>query len=198
MAGGIQQNIPRKNGVMPTNALGRSPFTKNTPGHNVILGYEGEEYPDDVTLRQMSDSIPSDIPPLANQFNNATLPQVAALQVTTPGTVVTVSQFTKIHPFETAVLFTSGRVKKVVHRAGGPSPHTDTPFHPTAPAPAPVQRSRPSPQSLRKFNVAKTGSTTTGSFLNTGSSGGAGTLVAHSHGDTTTPRWSTVKKGAAG
>lgn len=186
-SGGIQNNIPRKNAARIVGHV----FSRNTPGHNTVLGFEGETYPDDVTLRQMSDYIPSDIPPLAEHYNTATLPQVVAAQVTSPGKVVTVNNFTRINPSEKTVLHTSGKPHHLTKRTGGPSPTSDTPFHPAAPPPPPVQRVRPTPvmhtNFVRQVNNA-------GSFLPTGS----GTIGAAAHSSSSNSRWHTVKKGAAG
>jgi hypothetical protein len=182
VGGGIQNNIPRKNAPR----IVGSPFSAHTAGHDTILGFEGLSY--NVTFTEEA------TPPLSGQFNNATLPQVPALQVTNPGTVVPVNNFTRINPSEKSVLHTSGKHRPVVKRAGGgPSPHTDTPFHPTKPAPAPVHRSRPTPVALKTFhnNIAKSGS-----FAPTGTA--TGTLVAHSHSDHQQDRWATIKTGAAG
>jgi hypothetical protein len=193
VGGGILNNIPRKNNVLPTAKPGLSPFPRGTAGHNEILGYEGAKYPDDVTLRQMSDYIVTDTPPLGSQFNNATLPQVPPLQSTGPGKVVPLNTFTRIHPSETAVLHTSGRIVPVNKRVMGPSPQADTPFHPKKRQPAPVHRTRPHPASLKAFHTGISGS---GSFAPTGTV--TGTLSSHSHADIGKDRWSTVKKGAAG
>lgn len=188
--GGIQNNIPRKNAA----AIIGHVFQRNTPGHNTILGFEGVQYDDDVTLRQMSDYIVSDVPPLANQYNNATLPQAPALQVTSPGKVVTTARFTRINPPEKSVLHTSGKPDPLVKRAGGgPSPSTDTPFHPTAPPPPPVHRSRPTSSQHTTFVNRVRNS---GSFLR--GSTATGTLATHAHSDLSASRWTTVKRGAAG
>lgn len=190
--GGIQNNIPRKNAPK----IVGSPFPLTTPGHDYILGYEGEAHADDVTLRQMSDYIVTDTPPLAGQFNNATLPQAPPLQSTGVGrSPIPVSAVTRITPSEKAVLHTSGKRVPVVKRVGGPSPTSSTPFHPGKPQPAPVQRTRPTPVALQTFhnNIRQAGS-----FLNTTAANGAGTLAGHAHADVTASRWATVKKGAAG
>ena len=180
--GGIQNNIPRKN----AKPIVGSPFVSHTAGHDTILGFEGLSY--NVTFTE------SDIPPLSGQFNNATLPQVPALQVTRPGLVVPVNNFTRINPSEKTVLHTSGRRTVVVKRAGGgPSPHSDTPFHPTRPAPSPKKVYRPTPQALRTFHQ---NNNKAGSFAPTGTS--RGTLIANSPHDLGTSRWNTVKTGAAG
>jgi len=181
VGGGIQNNIPRKN----AKPIVGSPFPSHTAGHDTILGFEGLSY--NVTFTE------SDIPPLSGQFNNATLPQVPALQVTRPGHVVPVNNFTKIHPSEATVLHTSGKPRGIVNSTGGPSPHSDTPFHPTKPKPAPVHRSRPTPVALKTFhnNV-----NTAGSFAPTGTS--RGTLIANAPHDLGTDRWKTIKTGAAG
>ena len=184
-SGGIQNNIPRKNNKLPTATPGVNVFPQHTAGHDTILGFEGLGY--NVTFTE------SDTPPLAGQFNNATLPQVPALQVTTPGKVVPVNNFTRINPNETSVLHTSGRPRPLVNRAGGPSPHTDTPFHPTKPKPAPVQRYRPTPQQLRTVHHINN---TAGSFNPTGTS--RGTLSQQAPHDLGTDRWATIKVGAAG
>jgi hypothetical protein len=182
VGGGIQNNIPRKSAKIPVG----NPFPTRTAGHDTILGFEGLSY--NVTFTEEA------TPPLSGQFNNATLPQVPALQVTTPGVVVPVNNFTRIHPAEKAVLHTSGKYRPVVKRAGGgPSPHSDTPFHPTKPAPAPVHRTRPAPTALKAFHKNINNS---GSFAPTGTS--RGTLIANAPHDLGTDRWATVKTGAAG
>jgi hypothetical protein len=180
--GGIQNNIPRKSAKIPVG----NPFPQHTAGHDTVLGFEGLSY--NVTFTE------TDTPPLSGQYNNATLPQVPALQVTTPGRVVPVNNFTRLHPFESAVLHTSGKARPIVKRAGGgPSPSTDTPFHPTKPSPAPVQRSRPTPVALKKFH---SNNNNAGSFLDTGTS--RGTLIGNAPHDLGTSRWATIKVGAAG
>jgi hypothetical protein len=180
--GGIQQNIPRKN----AKPIVGSPFTQHTAGHDTILGFEGLSY--NVTFTE------SDTPPLSGQFNNATLPQVPALQVTRPGLVVPVNNFTRINPNEQTVLHTSGKHRPTVNRAGGgPSPHSDTPFHPTKPAPRPVQRFRPTPVALKAVH---TRNNKAGSFAPTGTTRGTlSNSAPHDHGNN---RWETIKTGAAG
>jgi hypothetical protein len=181
VGGGIQQNIPRKNAP----PIKGNPFPQHTAGHDTILGFEGLSY--NVTFTE------SDIPPLSGQYNNATLPQVPALQVTHGGKVVPVNNFTRLNPNEASVLHTSGKIRPVVRRTGGVSPHSDTPFHPTKPSPAPVQRFRPNPQALKQFH---TNNSKAGSFAPTGTT--RGTLsnnAPHDHGN---DRWSTIKVGAAG
>jgi hypothetical protein len=182
VGGGIQQNIPRKNAPK----IVGSPFVQHTAGHDTILGFEGLSY--NVTFTE------SDTPPLSGQFNNATLPQVPALQVTTPGKVVPVGNFTRLNPNEASVLHTSGKARPTVARAGGgPSPHSDTPFHPRNRAPSPVQRSRPSPTALRTFHQNNNNA---GSFAPTGTSRGTlSNSAPHDHGNS---RWETIKTGAAG
>jgi hypothetical protein len=179
--GGIQNNIPRKN----AKPIVGSPFSAHTAGHNTILGFEGLSY--NVTFTEDS------TPPLSGQFNNATLPQVPALQVTTPGKVVPVQNFTRLNPNEATVLHTSGKYRPIVNRTGGPSPHSDTPFHPRRPGAAPVQRSRPSPTALKTFHTKNSNA---GSFQNTGTS--RGTLSNQAPSDKSTSRWDTIKTGAAG
>ena len=180
--GGIQNNIPRKSAKLPIG----SPFPSHTAGHDTILGFEGLNY--NVTFTE------SDIPPLSGQYNNATLPQVPALQVTRPGLLVPVNNFTRINPSEQTVLHTSGKHKPLVRRSGGgPSPTSDTPFHPSKPAPAPVQRFRPHPLALKQVH---TFNSEVGSFASTGTS--RGTLSNNAPHDAGNDRWSTIKTGAAG
>jgi hypothetical protein len=180
--GGIQNNIPRKN----AKPIVGSPFVQHTAGHDTILGFEGLSY--NVTFTEDA------TPPLSGQFNNATLPQVPALQVTSPGKVVPVQNFTRLNPNEATVLHTSGKYRPPVVRAGGgPSPHSDTPFHPRRPGTAPVQRYRPSPTALKTFH---TNNSRAGSFAPTGTS--RGTLSNQPPHDGAASRWETIKTGAAG
>jgi hypothetical protein len=180
--GGIQNNIPRKSAKIPVG----NPFPVHTAGHDTILGFEGLSY--NVTFTESS------TPPLSGQYNNATLPQVPALQVTRPGLLVPVNNFTRINPNEQSVLHTSAKRRPVVGRqGGGPSPHSDTPFHPSKPQPAPVKRFRPHPAALKAFHA---NNSKAGSFAPTGTS--RGTLIANAPHDLGTDRWATVKTGAAG
>ena len=180
--GGIQNNIPRKNAPRPIG----NPFPTGTAGHDTILGFEGLSY--NVTFTE------SDVPPLSGHFNTATQPQNPPLQVTTPGVVVPLNNFTRINPNEQSVLHTSGKYRPVVKRSGGgPSPHSDTPFHPTRPAPAPVHRTRPTPQALKAVHTTNNN---LGSFRDTGTS--RGTLSQQAPHDSSTERWATIKTGAAG
>lgn len=194
--GGILHNIPPKKNTLPTDGPGKSPFTYITPGHNTYFSYETPLRTDDeITLRQMSDYIYSDNPPLSGQFNNATLPQAPPLQVTVAGVVVPVGSFTKIHPAEKSVLHTSGKPTKLVKRVGGPSPTSDTPFHPGVAAPPPIHRVRPTSNTLRTFH---NNNNRAPSFLQQGSANGSGNMRGNAHADTTASRWATIKKGAAG
>jgi hypothetical protein len=195
--GGIMHNIPPKKNTLPTDGPGKSCFTYGTPGHNTYLGFEGVRYnDDDVTLRQQSDYILSSTPPLSGQFNNATLPQAPALKaVPLGGPVVPLSRFTRIHPPEKTVLHTSGRIVPIVKRVGGPSPTTDTPFHPAPPQPAPVHRTRPTVTDVARF---KFGQGHSPSFFQQGSGRGSGSMTGSAHHDVVQARWATVKRGAAG
>jgi hypothetical protein len=176
----ILNNIPRKNAPPIVGDI----FQRNTHGHETILGFQGLNYNSPFTE--------SDTPPLLTNYNVATQPQNPPLQVTTPGLLVPTGVFTRVHPSEKTVLHTSGKPRAAVNRQGGPSPSSDTPFHPKQPPPAPKQTTRPtatSQVSKHFYHQAQ------GSFLNTGSA--TGTLSQHVHADKSASRWSTVKTGAA-
>jgi hypothetical protein len=180
--GGIQNNIPRKNAAPIRGQI----WPKGTAGHPTLNGWEGTSYESPFTA--------SAIPPLLNHYNTATLPQVHAMQIATPGTVVPIHAFTRINPSETTVLHTSGKPEPANKRVGGPSPTSNTPFHPGVPPPAPVHARRPT---AKMANIHHNNLLRAPSFNHPGNTT-SGTLSGHAHSDSNVARWSTVKRGAAG
>lgn len=194
----ILNNIPRKNNRIPTG--GDKAFDLSRVQH-VPVGFDGITY-----------NSPFNVDPVTNaqHHNTATIAQVAAMQVEQPGVVVDAKTFIRIHPQSKTTLSRAGKIIPVVKRVGGPSPNSNTPFHPK---PHPVYRREPrfSSVTTETFHTAHAVATSqlqgntpptpkgapvvvVGSFLPQNHQ----TLSAHTHSDTGHSRWNTIKKGAAG
>lgn len=120
----------------------------------------------------------------------STQPHVMALKVETPGNVVPLHKFVKIHPNEKGKTFSTTLPQRpVVQRAGGPSKQADTPANPNAP------KLKQQPRPLRPIPVLKPETQLHLSFLRSG-----GTIGVHANPDAGTSshvsRWSVTKKGA--
>lgn len=200
----IQNNIPRKNNVIPTGNVPEA-IDRSLLEHRAI-GFEGFTYSSPFTE--------SGEPPLGTQPNNATIAHVSAMQVEAPGRVVLTKNFKKVHPSDKGTFFSTRQVTPIVKRVGGPSPSSDTPFHPkTAQAPNVRQPKRPlvstekaqsaNAVATSKVSVSRNGTVPpvprgtavapVGSFLQTSNQ----TLSSHSNHDLDRSRWNTIKKGAA-
>ncbi len=195
---GILNNIPRKNPPPITGQV----FTMRTAGHDTLIGFEGLDYNAPFTE--------SGTPPLLGQFNTATQPQLPALQAESPGVVVPQQRVVRVNPNQRTVLHTTGKPQFVVQRTGGPSPNSDTPFHPNqqrqGPRPTTYRKGAVTTEKAKAASYVATGATRSktsvsghvakvvGSYLPTGT----GTLSQHAHADSSKSRWNTVKRGAAG
>jgi hypothetical protein len=194
---GILNNIPRKNGVIPTGANYDAKLDKSRLQH-VPNGFEGTSYAAPLTSSAVTN---------APQHNTATISQVSDLQVQQPGVVVPANSRIKLHPGNTHIL-AHDKPHKIVHRAGGPSPTSNTPFHPQPHAPRPRPSLNPAittDKMTSAFRVATSQPSTQppqigtpvspiGSFLHVSNL----TLSSHSNQDINAGRWQTVKHGAAG
>jgi len=118
--------------------------------------------------------------------NVATQPQLPPLKVESPGTVVPLDDFVKVHPNEKGSTFATNRsARPVDFRNGGPSKTADTPANPNAPK----LKRQPRPQRAGSQTPVEKQSHL--SFIRSG-----GTLSAHSNKDSFTSRWAVSKKGA--
>lgn len=122
----------------------------------------------------------------------STQPKVQATKMESPGVVVPVKSFVKVHPWEKGSFFSTNRsVHAVVARAGGPSKDNDVPSNPNARA------STMQPRPARKPAKGKNETITALSFLRSG-----GTLGGHADPQAGTSsdssRWRVTKKGAVG
>jgi hypothetical protein len=194
----ILNNIPRKNAPKIRGDV----FRMRTHGHDTLVGFEGLTYNSPFTE--------SATPPLLGQFNTATQPQLPALKAQSPGVVVPLHKTVRTGPQERTVLHTTGKVVPIVSRVGGPSPTSDTPFHPKPAQPRPMTNRKPG-VTTEKGSTASSVATGTSkarrsvaghvshpisSFQK--ASSGFGTLGGHAHSDSTKSRWNTIKTGAAG
>jgi hypothetical protein len=183
----ILNNIPRKNNRIATG--GDRAFDLSRVQH-VPNGFDGLSYSSPFTPEAFTN---------ATHHNTATIAQVAALQVEEPGDVVPSQLFTKIHPSTKTVLNNAGKTTPIAKRVGGPSPHSNTPFHPK-PEVLNARPVRHPSVTTDKFKTAAAVTTTVpltssvGSFLPVNNN----TLSAHSNLDKPVSRWNTIKKGAAG
>lgn len=193
----ILNNIPRKDNIIPT---GGSRSRDLSRLQHIPNGFDGLTYQSPFTPDPMTN---------VNHHNNATIAQVGAMQVEQPGVVVPASEFIRVQPSNKTTLNQARRVP-VVKRVGGPSPNTNTPFHPKPETPRKRQprfsslttesyhRAAAVALSQHAGNVPRTphGAPVepVGSFLPQSHQ----TLSAHTHSDTNNSRWNTIKKGAAG
>jgi hypothetical protein len=182
---GILNNIPRKNAA----PIFGSPFTPNdvnAHAQHVPNGFEGLSYNSPFT--------DTDTPPLATNFNTATEVQLPATRAQIPGVQVHLRNWKRVNPFFTSASFNTGKPVPLVKRQGGPSSHSDTPFHP-------IKHTKLPPKTVAVNISGEKISPPQGSFFDT--TGGA-TLTGHANNDprssvTKTPmsRWKTIKTGAA-
>lgn len=120
----------------------------------------------------------------------STQPHLAPLKVESPGQVVHLKKFVKVHPNEKGTFFATNQPPRpIVGRVGGPSKHSNTAANPNQPK----HVARP----FRMGSQTPVVKTTNMSFLRSG-----GTLGAHAEKNagtsSNTSRWSTTKTGAAG
>ena len=198
----VQNNIPRKNNTVPTRTAFTSPFPGAPFGHETVLAYPGLDYNNVFT--------DADTQPLATQLNISTQPLLPALKGV-GGHVTPLHSFVKIQPQLRTKSYSLSihKARPPVHRAGGPSVNSNTPFHPKKTLPTPIPLQHPSVTTEKRTTkaavadgIVKTINSTAGhakdvvvgSFLHTG---GARTLAAHPYADTATSRWHTIKQGAA-
>lgn len=119
----------------------------------------------------------------------ATQPALPATKVESPGKVVPIADFVRVHPWEKGSHFADiAPVRAIIGRVGGPSKHADTPANPNA---SNVKRqSRP----VRTGSLKPVEKQSHLSFLRSG-----GTLGGHADPSAgtsdTVSRWHTVKKG---
>jgi hypothetical protein len=196
----IQNNIPRKNNTVPTRTPLTSPFPGPPKGHETVLAYPGLDYNSPFT--------DADTAPLASQMDIATQPQYPALRGVA-GHITPLHAFVRLSPVEKAVSYSPNihPSRPPVHRAGGPSAHTNTPFHPKQVKAVPIPVLQPSVttekrttgaavatgQNKSNHSVVGRAPVAVGSFLHTG---GSRTLSSHPYADTGTSRWNTIKRGA--
>lgn len=118
----------------------------------------------------------------------ATQPYLPALKVESPGQVVPLHEFIKVHPHEKGSHFVTNLTPKaIVRRAGGPSKHADTAANPNTPNRVPRPKRTGTLLQVEKQSHL--------SFLRSG-----GTMGGHSDPQAGTSsgvsRWATIKKGA--
>lgn len=174
----ILNNIPRKKAtpiigkLWPTESL-------NAAGQHVPNGFEGLSYNSPFTE--------TDVPPLATHFNTATQKQMPALKAQIPGVTVALHRFQRVPPTQTSTSFNTGKPRPIVNRTGGPSPTSDTPFHPVSHIKLPPVRV---PVSVSGEKIPSHSS-----FFDTT---GGNHLTAHAPNDPVNQsRWKTIKTGAA-
>jgi hypothetical protein len=190
-------NIPRKHTVCPT-----CPKRNKVDGSRLqhpANGFEGTSYASPFTAGAFTN---------APQHNTATQVQLPATQVEQAGQVVPLHQRVRLHPEGTHIL-AHQRPHHVTKRVMGPSPSSNTPFHPqpSSPRPRPITRPGVTTEKFRtaaavttsallpkKPDAAGTPVHVVGSFLHVSNQ----TLVGHSNLDLQADRWQTVKRGAAG
>lgn len=198
----IQNNIPRKNNFVPTRTPLTSPFPGAPFGHETVLAYPGLDYNNVFT--------DADTQPLATQLNISTQPQLPPLKGVA-GHITPLHTFVRISPVVKTQSYSPNihPSKPPVHRAGGPSVTSNTPFHPKRVHPVMIPIQHPSVTTEKRSTKAavadgqvksvnsvagRATNVTVGSFLHTG---GSRTLSSHPYADTATSRWLTVKQGAA-
>jgi hypothetical protein len=122
----------------------------------------------------------------------STQPHVQALKHEQPGSITSVQDFVKIHPWEKGKTWsTTPPVQSIVQRTGGPSKDADVPSNPNAR----YQQKQPRP-ALRPVK-GKNETLTNLSFVRSGGTiGGHADPQAGTSSDTS--RWHTTKKGAVG
>lgn len=169
--------------LIPARNLNRNSFAAQ---QHSTLGFSGKTYNSPFTA--------SAIPPLNNSHNSSTQSKIAATKVETPGVVVALHSFQKVHPNETTATVKQANTatsRPVVSRVGGPSAHADTPANPNA-RKAPSPRTPPSPhKSSEKINPGQSNgkSIVLGSFLSSNK-----TLSSHSNQDIVSAgRWDVEK-----
>lgn len=178
-------------GVLNLNGVSRK-NTKPIAGSIFLPGLASEQHPT-VSVYGRSYNSPfttSAIPVFNASRNNSTQPHLPALKVESPGQVVKLKHFVKVHPNEKGSTFaTNVPARPIVGRVGGPSNTTNTPANPNAP------KLTRQPRPLRAGSQTPTEKTTNLSFLRSG-----GTLSPHANPpagtSNQTSRWHTVKKGA--
>jgi hypothetical protein len=194
----ILNNIPRKPNIIPTG--GDKSFDLSRQQH-IPNGFDGLTYQSPFT----PDSVTN-----VDHHNNATIVQVIAMQVEQPGIVVPAQLFIRIHPQNKTTLNRANKIMPIVKRVGGPSPTSNTPFHPK---PHPIYKREPRFSSLTTDSYHTAAAVVTsqlqtnvphtpkgapihpvGSFIQHSNQ----TLSSHTHSDLNVSRWSTIKKGAAG
>jgi hypothetical protein len=179
----VQSNGPV---AMPTHGADVSNFQhgKSIVQH-VAVGVPGTSYQSPFTN--------SAIPPMGTHFNNATLPQLVATKVESPGVVKPLNTVKRVPPHEKGATFVQKETIKVTSPKFSPSITNDVPSNPNKPAP-PLQRP------VRHPHVpTEKVSTTHGSFLgskHTLTSHAANDPSAEAGGGMTKSRWSTLKQGA--
>jgi|SRR5208282_3968207 len=195
----ILHNIPPKPNHIPTGHI-KDALDPSRKQH-VPIGFDGLSYNSSFTPNAFSN---------APHHNTATILQLPAMQVQQPGVVVRTQVKTRLLPSDTHVL-AHAKPHVLVRRSGGPSPTSNTPFHPQPMAPRPAPNVRPavttdryrtatavalSQRATKVQPGAIKGSPVepVGSFLHMSNQ----TLVGHSNRDSTNNRWATIKTGAAG
>lgn len=109
--------------------------------------------------------------------NVSTQAQIPATKVESPGVVVLLNYFVKVHPNEKGSTFsTNVKPQPVVKRTGGPSKHADVPTNPNKK----IVRPRP----YRSPSVSMERHPSNPSFFHSNA-----TLGTHANQDKSTPRW---------
>jgi hypothetical protein len=172
----------RKHGIATGHTIKGSIFGPGLASRqHAVIGFHGKTYNSPFTSSSKS------VFPTGQTVS--TQPHVAATKVESPGDVVPVKDFVKVHPWEKGSHFSTTKpVRAIVERTGGPSPQADTPANPNAPAP--LRQPRPK----RPISQPPVVKSTNLSFLRSG-----GTLGGHvdpqAGVSSDVSRWLTVKKG---
>src|SRR5271155_4348309 len=174
----ILNNIPRKSAA-PIRFPLWNKEAANAKGQHVPNGFEGLTY-----NSQFTDT---DTPPLATNFNTATITQLPATRQQVPGRTVPLNMFKRVTPVNVGESYNIGKPVPIVKRVNGPSSQTDTPFHPVKNIKIPP-RTVPVNVSGEKLPAVQ------GSFFD--ASTAHKTLTGHVNNDPNTRRWQTVKTGA--
>lgn len=153
------------------------------------LGFSGKTYNSPFTA--------SAIPPLNDSHNSSTQTQLPALKVETPGKVVPLHSFVKVHPDEKTATVKQAfpaQGRPAYTRTGGPSKHADTPANPNI-RKVPTQRPKRTPhkasEKLKAGHSSIGQHAVAGSFLSTNA-----ILGSHSNHDVVSVgRWDHIKKG---